>query len=108
MCASFLRISEALHLDIYHQPHTSQSFDSLVSIFPTGYWKGIGEIRSRFPKQTKRIVIRDVCDSRRISRGSLNEIHYPEYIDGFRGKMIPKNFKITLTAKIKSSPEYEP
>ncbi len=31
MYTSFLGISEALHLDIFHQPLTSRFFDSLVS-----------------------------------------------------------------------------
>ena len=34
MYASFLGISEALHLGIFHQPHRSQFFDSLNTIFP--------------------------------------------------------------------------
>jgi hypothetical protein len=32
MYASFLGISEALHLDIFHQHHRSRFFDSLLAI----------------------------------------------------------------------------
>jgi hypothetical protein len=32
MCASFLGISEALHLDIFHQPHRHRFFDSFNKI----------------------------------------------------------------------------
>jgi hypothetical protein len=36
MYASFLGISEALHLDIFHQPLKSRFFDSLVCLLITG------------------------------------------------------------------------
>ena len=41
MYASFLGISEALHLAIFHQPLRSRVFDSLVELIDMGYKTGV-------------------------------------------------------------------
>jgi nickel transport protein len=49
MYASFLGISEALHLDIFHQPHKSRFFDSLV-ISSQRFWIRNRATKAIFPK----------------------------------------------------------